>query len=96
MVALSNICLVALVAFANAAPPVLDVYSHPKCKYCIELKAFITNHGFEYNDHPLGEDGRSGWAQMQKRAMACCEPTVQKYGPPEKGALLGGDAFLHY
>ena len=92
---LLGVFALACVSALAAEQPTLDVYTHPKCKYCIDLKAFIKERGLEYNDHPLGDDGRTGWAEMQKRAMGCCEASVHEHGPPEKVLTIMPHLFIN-
>ncbi len=39
--------------------PTVKVYSAPNCPYCYAVKAFLDEHGFNYEDIDVAEDDRA-------------------------------------
>ncbi len=50
--------------------PAIKVYSTPACSYCYTLKAFLDEHGFQYEDINVSEDQRAREEMVQRSGQA--------------------------
>ena len=44
----------------------IRVFSAPSCAYCYTLKAFLDEHGFQYEDINVAEDPKAGEEMVQR------------------------------
>lgn len=46
--------------------PIIKIYSTPTCPYCVNLKQYLTEKGFQYEDINVAEDKKAAQEMIDK------------------------------